>query len=864
MSRSSPDPLVSEPAPAQLPPAGLPGLDSSWSRLVTAVDADGVERTWHVLDNSASLDSPPVGTLLCVHGNPTWGYLWRSVLAAGAERGWRVVALDHLDMGWSERTGTVRRLERRVDDLSRVVSALSVTGPVVTVAHDWGGVISLGWALSHRDQLAGVVLTNTAVSTAGSAAPAAITLARARASLRFGTVTTPAFLETTLALAHPRLPAAVKAAYRGPYSLSSGRGAIGAFVEDIPLESSHPSSDALGAITDGVETLTDVPALLLWGPRDPVFSDRYLRDLRHRLPHADVHRFEGAGHLLAEDADVAGTIFAWLGSVGSGADRPQASTPGLRPLWAGLDERREDTSPAVVELGRTPRSVSWAMLASRVDDLAAGLSASGVARGDRVALLVPPGADLTAVVYACLRIGAVIVVADAGLGVAGLHKAIRGAGPAHVVGIPRALAAGRALGWPGQKIAVGRLDRVSLRALGARLTLSDVAARGRGLELPDAPDADDEAAVLFTSGSTGPAKGVVYTVAQLAGIRDALADAYAVGPGTRLVAAFAPFALFGPALGAVSAVPDMDVTAPSTLTARALADAVAAVVATTVFASPAALVGVLDSADALDVAGRAALGGVRTLLSAGAPVPVSLLRRVQAQVPEAVLHTPYGMTEALPVTDVTLEEIEKAGLGEGVCVGRPVAGVEVALAPLTVTGSAPGPLVTPVEVTGEIAVRGAHVKQRYDQLWIAERASTRDEGWHRTGDVGHLDADGRLWVEGRLAHVIVSADGPLAPVGVEQRVEQLTQVSRAALVGVGPAGAQRPVVVVETVPAAESAGVAPVALADSVRAAAGVDLVAVLVVAALPTDIRHNSKIDRTRVARWAERVLAGGKVGRP
>ncbi|RZS91277.1 acyl-CoA synthetase (AMP-forming)/AMP-acid ligase II [Motilibacter rhizosphaerae] len=840
-------------------PAGLPGLDPAWSRAVRALDADGVERTWHVLDNAPSLAGPAQGTVLCVHGNPTWAYLWRSVLAAGAARGWRVVAVDHLDMGFSERTGTLRPLARRIDDLGRVVDALGLEGPVVTLAHDWGGIVSLGWALAHRDRLAGVVLCNTAVSEAGAALPAPLRLARADALLRFGTTTTPAFLETTLALAHPPLAREVKEAFRAPYRRAERRRAVGDFVADIPLEPDHGSRAALLDVAGRLGELADVPVLLLWGPRDPVFSDRYLRDLRARLPHADVHRFEGAGHLLPEDADVAGTLLAWLGSARVPAAPPLA--PAVRPLSAALEERRADPGPAVVELGEGARTVSWAQLATRVDELAAGLLASGVRRGDRVALLVPPGTELTSVVYACLRIGAVIVVADAGLGLPGLHRAVRGAGPAHVVGIARALVAARALGWPGSRFLAG-----PGRALRLGTPLDELARRGRAAlattPLPPPPGPTEEAAVLFTSGSTGPAKGVVYTVAQLAAVRDLLAAAYAVGPGTRLVAGFAPFALFGPALGAVSAVPDMDVTAPRTLSATALADAVAAVGATVVFASPAALAGVLATRGALDPARRRALEQVELLLSAGAPVPAALLRQVQELVPRASLHTPYGMTEALPVTDIDLVGIEEAGSGDGVCVGHPLPGVEVALAPLTSTGTAPGPLVDVPDVLGEIAVRGAHVKERYDQLWLAERASTRDAGWHRTGDVGHLDAEGRLWVEGRLAHLVLTAEGPVAPVGTEQRLESVPAVSRAALVGVGPAGAQRLVAVVEA--PGTAAGVAPLELADACRAAAGRELVAVLVVAVLPTDIRHNSKIDRTRVARWAQRVLAGERVGRP
>ncbi|MBA2558768.1 MAG: alpha/beta fold hydrolase, partial [Propionibacteriales bacterium] len=136
---------------AALPPNDLPGLAPGWSRLVSAADGDGVQRTWHVLDNAVA--SPRV-TLLCVHGNPTWSYLWRRLLAE-APPGWRVIAPDQLGMGYSDRPEAPRGLEQRVADLGHLTSALGVEGPTVTVAHDWGGPVSLGWALAHRAQLQG-------------------------------------------------------------------------------------------------------------------------------------------------------------------------------------------------------------------------------------------------------------------------------------------------------------------------------------------------------------------------------------------------------------------------------------------------------------------------------------------------------------------------------------------------------------------------------------------------------------------------------------------------------------------------------------------------------------------------------------
>jgi acyl-CoA synthetase (AMP-forming)/AMP-acid ligase II len=319
-------------------------------------------------------------------------------------------------------------------------------------------------------------------------------------------------------------------------------------------------------------------------------------------------------------------------------------------------------------------------------------------------------------------------------------------------------------------------------------------------------------------------------------------------------------------------VPDIDVTAPGTLTAAKLADAAAAVDATVVFAAPAALRRVAATAGELTGEQRAALGRIRLLMSAGAPVPPSLLQELRATFPAAESHTPYGMTEALPVTDVSLAEIEAAGAGDGVCVGRPVRGVEVGISPLSPSGVADGPLTDAPATTGEVCVRGPHVKDRYDALWVTERAAGRNPGWHRTGDVGHLDAEGRLWIEGRLTHVVTTAAGPLTPVGPERRVEQLNAVSAAAVVGVGPAGNQVAVAVVVPTdrrqrrlrPEGRRAGrltVAPLELTDDVRAAAGVDLAAVLVTGALPVDIRHQSKVDRSALARRAARVLAGTPV---
>ena len=404
--------------------------------------------------------------------------------------------------------------------------------------------------------------------------------------------------------------------------------------------------------------------------------------------------------------------------------------------------------------------------------------------------------------------------------------------------------------------------------MGVSATLDEVAERGRTAPAPPEPSADAHCAVVFTSGATGPAKGVVYRHRQVLRQLELLRSTYDVTEEDRLVAAFAPFALLGPALGIGSAAPDIDVTAPATLTAAALGDAAAAIDASIVFASPAALRNVVATAGDLSPGQSEALRRVRLVMSAGAPVPMSLLAALGEVLPNADAHTPYGMTEALPVTDVSLAELVEAGRGNGVCVGRPLPGVDVALSPLSASGTSDGDLTDEPGRTGEICVRAGHVKDRYDALWATERASSRNPGWHRTGDVGHLDETGRLWVEGRLAHVVTTPAGAVTPVGIEQRVEEVRGVKAAAVVGVGPVGTQA-VAVVVVLDAAQrrrrkrALEPAEGSLADAVRAAAGTDVAAVLVTDRLPLDIRHASKIDRREVARRAGRALAGTRLAR-
>ncbi|MEP4648919.1 MAG: alpha/beta fold hydrolase, partial [Ilumatobacter sp.] len=524
---------------------------------------DGTTHRWHVLDTGEVEGTAPTATIVCVHGNPTWGYAWKSFLAEFSGRH-RVIAVDQLGMGYSDRVG-LRRYADRVADLGDVVDSLEVAtdSPLVLAAHDWGGAVAMGWAVDHADRVSAMVLCNTGIGVPeGRGAPRIIRLAASRALRDLVCRRTNAFVEGTVRLSGSRITATDRRAFRAPYRRAEHRGAIADFVGDIPLASTvppHPSEAALRRVSDLLPTI-EAPVLLAWGAKDIVFDDDFADDLARRLPNSSLQRFPDANHLVMAEADVAGAVDTWLDDLlgGQVEERPVADAPATS-VFAGI-ERRRDEHDLIADADLAARdTIDFATFARRVDGVAASLIERGLRTGDRVAMLTPPGIDLLVAVYGVWRAGGVTVVADRGLGLSGLGGAVKSAQPAWTIGPRQAALASSILRWAprGVHVDVGEL-------------MGDAGAPTSRPSLPPPPDASCEAAVLFTSGATGPAKGVRYTHAQLAAQRDALASTYAITDDDRLVAAFAPFALYGPSLGVPTALTDCDVTSPGDLTVDAL------------------------------------------------------------------------------------------------------------------------------------------------------------------------------------------------------------------------------------------------------------------------------------------------------
>ena len=526
-------------------------------------------------------------------------------------------------------------------------------------------------------------------------------------------------------------------------------------------------------------------------------------------------------------------------------------------------------------LARYDVALSYRDLDARSDALAAGLARHGIVRGMRTVVMVRPGPEFFVLMFALFKTGAVPVLVDPGIDRRALRQCLAEAQPQAFIGIPLAQLARLVLGWA--RGSVRRVVTVGRRWGwgGATLAALEATGAGAGAQLADtAPD--ETAAILFTSGSTGVPKGVVYRHRHFLAQVEMLREAFGVQPGGVDLPTFPPFALFDPALGLTSVLPDMDPTRPARADPRRLLDAIARFGVTQLFGSPALV----------DVLGRhgeatgARMQGVRRVLSAGAPVAPATVERMRAMLPaDAQIWTPYGATECLPVAVIEGRELlltrAATEAGAGTCVGRPVPPnrvriVRIVDAPIAHWIDA---CELPAGSIGEITVAGPSATDSYFNRPRATALAKIREGdgdhgsaWdsgvgtvHRMGDTGYFDAEGRLWFCGRLTQRVEASDGVLFTEQVEPVFNTHAQVRRSALVGIGARGSQRPVLCVELhagVPRSAHARIAAELLALGQRHATTRAVRSVLFHPHFPVDIRHNAKIGRERLATWAARRL--------
>ncbi len=498
------------------------------------------------------------------------------------------------------------------------------------------------------------------------------------------------------------------------------------------------------------------------------------------------------------------------------------------------------------------------------DCLAHGMHNAGITRGTRTILMVKPSLEFFIIIFSLFKTGAVPVVVDPGMGIRRMVACFKEGRPEAFIGIPTAHVL-RTL-YPKFFKTLRTWVTVGRRWFWRGFTLR------RMRRLPWTPYSmaqtrkDDTAAILFTTGSTGPPKGAVYTHgnfdAQLGHIKSHLK----ISRDEIDLSTFPLFALFWPALGITSVIPDMDPTKPARVNPKNIIEAILNQGVTSMFASPA----LLNRVGEYGKKNRIKLPSLKRVISAGAPVSPSIIEQFSSMLcGDAEIHTPYGATEAVPIISITSNEIlsetrKLSEQGYGICIGRPINDLEVCIIKIS-----DGPidkwsedLMVPDGEIGEISVKGDLVTRNYFGRPESDAlAKIKDQGsfWHRMGDVGWKDSKGRIWFCGRKSHRVVTENRTLFTIPCEATFNNHPKVCRSALVGIGPLHRQKPLICIEL--KRHKIKYNKKTLKNELLELAQQheltqDIETVLFHPSFPVDIRHNSKIFREKLAVWAEKKL--------
>ena len=844
----------------------------------------------HYIDEGAG----PV--VLCLHGNPTWCYFYRN-LVRELRSSFRVIAPDFLGCGLSDRTpGTRFKAIDRINQLEEFVETLGIDRFSI-VMHDWGGPLGTGFILRRLDKVDRVVYLNTTL-TETEALPGFIKLAATPVIGKLFTRHTDTFVRLTTAMgmgAHTRLTPEVKDGYRAPYTTRQRRDAIWDFVEDIPFDASHPTYQQMVEIAAGLPKVAEKPVKIVWGLQDPCFHREMLSKVAAHFPKAELLEIPEASHLVLDDAPKVAipAIQEFLarptGEVAktdspvSVEGREQGSVHVIYDQVMRIAEAAPNLSAVV-----TPRWVrdpingsalhyahtTYGDLAKLINQYQRGLGDLGLVPGDRVLMLVSPGTDFLALSVAVMGRGATPVFLDPGMGLERLSRCIQDVNPDAFIGSPRA-----------------HLLRLLKRSLFHRIKFHVTASewaftRGHSLghfkrfanaplspvPLPilrkdDCLKAEDCALIAFTSGATGTPKGVIYTNAMLAEQLRTIRDVLGQEGGVRDLTLLPVFSLFNIGLGVASVFPTMPAGKPLALDPAQVVKLVSDLGIESSFGSPTLWHKIAEYTLRVGTT----LPSIKRVFMAGASVPASTLALVKRAIPHGEASTPYGATEALPVTYITATELTtrswvSAVTGEkGTPVGRAVRGVSVRIIRPTndPIRSIEECEVLPVGEIGEVIVQGQGISPEYLHRPDANKAGKILDGesfWHRMGDVGYLDNDGYLYYCGRKSHSIYTDHGVFHSVPLEELFNAMPKVRRSALVGIK--GYREPAIVVEPFPQfwPENEKDQEVFMRELQGCAASSpltrDIKHFFFHKSFPVDPRHNAKIFRDRLGDWADKLL--------
>jgi acyl-coenzyme A synthetase/AMP-(fatty) acid ligase len=523
--------------------------------------------------------------------------------------------------------------------------------------------------------------------------------------------------------------------------------------------------------------------------------------------------------------------------------------------------------PGLVEAA-SGKKLSFTQVSNRSDSYAHLLYEKGIRQGDRVMLMVKPSADFICLTFALFKIGAPVILIDPGMGYKNLLKCIKGVAPQVFIGIPKAHLFKTFFPKPFASVRHSLCCGGSFGVFGPDISKAANRDRG-GFPICEVGDRD-LAAIIFTTGSTGPPKGVRYEHGIFQAQLRLIHEHYGIGKGDVDQPAFPLFALFSTALGATAVIPDMDPTRPAQVDPASFVASIEKYGVTYSFGSPA----IWNVIAKYCVTDDPRLDSLDKVLMAGAPVSGGLIERMQDVLQSSArIHTPYGATESLPIVSIEGHEItdstwDLTRQGKGTCVGTPLPGIDIQIIPISDHAIPVLDTSTylPSDAIGEIIVRGDVVTRAYENNDHENSLSKISDGgtfWHRMGDVGYKDTAGRLWFCGRRGHRVLSTVGGVActlfTIPCEALFNNHPDVFRSALVGVPDGlGTQTPVIVLEPEKKRDISDSELLCDAQQIAAQNSLtkDIRYFLVHPEFPVDIRHNAKIFREKLSVWAESQL--------
>ena len=512
-----------------------------------------------------------------------------------------------------------------------------------------------------------------------------------------------------------------------------------------------------------------------------------------------------------------------------------------------------------------PKKTSNQELENEVNRITHGLQKIGIIQNTRTILLIPPGPEFIALTFALLRIGAILVVIDSGMGAKAMAEALANVKAEAFIGVSKAHLL--RIFYPKAFKSIKICVTLGRRWFWRGFNFSELHTKITDYFPAVSVNPETTAGIFFTSGSTGQAKGVVYTVSMLNAQIQYLKSHFNYNSEEIELCTFPLLGLFSVCLGLSLVFPDMDTKRPATLDPEKVVANILDFGCTHMFCSPM----VLNKLNSYCKKKKIKLLTLKRINTAGAPVSLELLHSFKQLLSEAAeIHTPYGATEALPITDISASELLKPqkDLPVGICVGRPLKGLQIKI--IKITDESISSIKNTQELSigevGEIVVKGVVVSQEYYNNSNANKYSKikdseKGEVWHRMGDVGRLDKNGSLWFYGRKSHRVETSEGTLFSIPSEAVFNQHPKILSSALVGIpnGKDDYKTPVLCVQqeiNQTKISRKKLVQKLLELGVENPLTKEIKTILFPKQFPVDARHNAKIQREKLAVWAEGKL--------